>query len=170
VKRLTICLLVGAMMACPVLVFATAGTVTGTCNNYINSEIRTVTFAWTAASDSGTVPTKSTDAVTCAQGNLTASAFIQGYFLCSGETSTTVAHRPTDNYDIEFLDSLSLDKFGGGLHDRDSNSTEEAAPTILSGSTSAVGCRYITGPITLSITNNSNNAAAGSVTLFFSKP
>lgn len=158
------------LLLCSSLAWGAAGTVTGTCSNIMGGITRTITLSWSAASDSGTVPTKSTDAITCGQGGMTVTQFIEGYYLCSAETSTTVAHRPTDDYDIEILDALGLDKMGGALANRDQNNTEEAAPKITAGAASAPGCRYITGALTFSLTNNSVNAAAGTVTLYFSRP
>jgi hypothetical protein len=167
-KRIIISILLGLLMAGSA--FAAAGTVTGSCNTYLNSETRTVTFTWSAATDSGTVPTKSTDAITCAQGGVTATAFVQGYFLCRVETSTTVAHRPQASYDIQLLDSLTFDKMGASLTNMDSNSTEERAPIVKYGTSSAAGCAYVTGPLTFSLTGNNVNAASGVTTLYFSKP
>lgn len=157
-------LLILGLVLCPTILLA-AGSATVTCENILGGSVRTVTFTWT---DDTTGVSKSTASVNCL--NQTVTSFIQGYYLCNASTSTVVAHRPTDNYDITILDALSFDKMGGALANRDSNSTEEAAPTILSGGTNGFGCKYVNGPLTFTLSGNSVNGAQGVTRFDFSKP
>ena len=156
-------ILVGLVL-CPSIIFA-AGTAVITCSNIMGGITRTVTFSWV---DDTAGTTKSTDSTQCL--NQTVTSFIDGYYLCNAETSTTAARRPTDDYDITILDSLSVDKMGGALLNRDSNSTEEAAPAITSGSTTGFGCKYITSALTFTLSGNSVNGATGATKLYFSRP
>lgn len=168
-KRLIAVIIVGLFMVCPVLLFAAAGTTTATCSNILGGTTRTITYSWTGDTSSGAVTSLASGSITC-PGGTTGTTFVQGYYLCGIETSTTVAKRPTDDYDLYLYDALSNDLLGGAGLNRDSNSTEYATPVILSGSTTGMGCRYMTGAFTFSGSGNSVASAAGTTTFFFSKP
>lgn len=157
-------LLILGLVLCPTILFA-AGSATVTCENILGGLVRTVTFTWT---DDTNGISKSTSSVNCL--NQTVTSFITGYYLCNGETSTVVAHRPTDNYDITVVDAMGVDKMGSALLNRDENSTEEAAPGITSGATSGFGCKYVNGVLTFTLSGNSVNGAQGVTRLDFSKP
>ena len=83
-------------------------------------------------------------------------------FLAVTDPGTTA---PTDNYDVALLDAYSCDVLGGALDNRDATASEQAVPII--GSTT--GPRPIAGALTLTISNNSVNAATGKVAFFFSR-
>ena len=72
------------------------------------------------------------------------------------------ATAPTDNYDITLLDSDGVDVMGGELANRDTANTEQAVPKIGN----AYGTRFVRGPVTLTISNNSQNAAVGEVIIY----
>jgi hypothetical protein len=167
-KKLIAIILVWLIMVCPSAVFAD-GSVTATCANIMQGMTRTISFAWTGDVSSGGVPTKATSDISC-PGNTTAATFTEGYYLCGLETSTTSAHRPTDNYDIYLNDALDNDLMGGAGENRDQNGTEYAVPVILSGSTTGMGCRYVIGPLVFTLSGNSAASATGTATFFFSKP
>lgn len=148
-----------------------AGTVTATCSNIMGGEIRTITYAWV---DDTAGSSLASDSITC-PGETTGTTFVQGYFLCGSDMTTTVAHRPTDNYDVYIYDSNSFDLMGGAMTNRDSNGTETSGtgyrmPVVMSGSTTGMGCRYMTGAFTFTLSGNSVASAAGTCTLYFSKP
>lgn len=168
-KRLIAVIVVGLFMVCPVLLFAAAGTTTATCSNILGGTTRTITYSWTGDTSSGAITSLASGSITCPGGN-TGTSYVQGYYLCGIETSTTAAKRPTDDYDLYLYDSLTNDLLGGAGLNRDSNSTEYATPVILSGSTTGMGCRYVTGAFTFSGSGNSAASAAGTTTFFFSKP
>lgn len=77
------------------------------------------------------------------------------------------ATAPTDNYDITILSTEmsggTIDIMGGELANRDTADTEQAVPKI--GST-VYGTRFVRGKITLTISNNSVNSAAGVVLVY----
>lgn len=69
---------------------------------------------------------------------------------------------PTDNYDIQLLDSTGVDIMGGGLADRDTANTEQSHP-LVDGSPAY---RPVNGKMTLSISNNSVSLADGALYIF----
>lgn len=69
---------------------------------------------------------------------------------------------PTDNYDIDLLDSTGVDIMGAELDDRDTANTEQAMPLIGSSS----GVRPVNGKLTLAISNNSVNSATGTIYIY----
>lgn len=69
---------------------------------------------------------------------------------------------PTDNYDIVVTDSLGADVFGTALNNRDTTTSEQAAPII--GGT--YGGRLAEGELTFTLTNNSVNSATGTLTTY----
>jgi hypothetical protein len=72
------------------------------------------------------------------------------------------ATAPTDNYDITLADSDGCDVSGGELANRDTANTEQIIPKI--GNT--YGGRFVAGPLTLGISNNSINSATGEVIIY----
>lgn len=168
-KRLIAVIIVGLFMVCPSFVFAAGASTTATCSNILGGTTRTITYSWVGDDDGGAVTSLASDSITC-PGGTTGTTFVQGYRLCGIETSTTVAKRPTDSYDIYLYDSLSGDLMGKGGENRDENATEFGNTGLLSGSTAGVGCRVVTGPFTFTLTGQSVNSAAGVATFFFEKP
>lgn len=168
-KRLIVLALVGLLMVCPSLLFAAGASTTATCANYLGGTTRTITYSWVGDDDGGAVTSLTSGSITC-PGGTTGTTFVQGYRLCGLETSTTVAHRPSDNYDLYLYDSVGGDLMGKGGENRDENATEFGSPGLLSGSTAGVGCRSVTGAFTFTLSGNSANSAAGVATFFFEKP
>lgn len=72
------------------------------------------------------------------------------------------ATAPTANYDITLLDSDGVDVMGGELANRHTTSTEQAVPKI----DAVYGTRFVKGPLTLTISNNSVNTALGEVIIY----
>ncbi len=70
------------------------------------------------------------------------------------------AKAPTDNYDITFIDSDSVDQAGGELANRDTANTETVK-------FATVVC--MTGIGTLTVSNNTNNSAVTVIKLFFGR-
>lgn len=167
-KRLIAVIIVGLFMVGPVLVFAAGASTTATCSNILGGAVRTITYSWVGDASGGAVTSLASGSITCQ--NTTGTNFVQGYRLCGLETSTTVAHRPTDNYDVYLYDNLNGDLMGKGGENRDENATEFGSPGLLSGSTAGVGCRYVTGPFTFTLSGQSVDSASGVATFFFEKP
>jgi len=71
---------------------------------------------------------------------------------------------PTAAYDITITNAGGNDIMGGALADRSATATERAAPVLASGTEYPAA---INGPLTLNITNNSVNAATGTVVLYW---
>jgi hypothetical protein len=71
---------------------------------------------------------------------------------------------PTDDYDITLTDDDGVDIMGGALLNRDITNSEQAAPLIATG---YYRDRYVSGPLTLTITNNSVNNATTVVTIYY---
>jgi hypothetical protein len=67
---------------------------------------------------------------------------------------------PTDNYDITVLNSDGIDMAGGQLVDRDTANSEDVK-------LATVRCSYDT--VTVTISNNSEALAAGTIRLFFGR-
>ena len=105
-KRLIVLVLVGLLMVCPSFVFAAGASTTATCANYLGGTTRTITYSWVGDASGGAVTSLASGSITC-PGGTTGTTFVQGYYLCGIETSTTVAKRPTDDYDLYLYDALS---------------------------------------------------------------
>jgi len=160
----------GLLILCPTIAVADGSAVTGICANYVNGEVRTVTISWTGDDSTGAVPTKALSAITCSNGE-TASAHVMGYWLCGGETSSVVAKRPTDDYDIA-LSSGYGDIMGNALNNRDSNATEYGGPTVTDGNSTPVSrpsCRFVDTDLTFALTGNEAASAQGVVRFYFLK-
>jgi len=127
-----------------------AGTVTTTISRATNDTVKIV-FAWTADASDGSVPATATTQT------------IDGYVVLVITNPGGTA--PTDNYDITLTDADSVDIMGGTLADRDTSNSEHAVPKIGA----VYGGRWVSGTITLNITNNSVNSATGTVTIYVQK-
>lgn len=142
-KRLLIALV---LLITPSLALA-LGTVTVTGPTKLESQVYTVTYTWTADAANGSVPA-------------TAGPSVEGLVVMAVTDPGSTA--PTDNYDITFTNPDGADVFGGELVDRDTSNTEQAAPLVGN----SYGQRYVKGPLTLNITNNSVNSATGTVKVY----
>lgn len=126
-----------------------AGSVTTDSVDLPRQGITVCTYEWTAAAD-GSVPA-------------TAKISMVGYVILAVTDPGTTA--PTDDYDIELTDAYGCDVMGGELSNRDTANSEQAMPAV--GST--YGPRWVSGPVTLEITNNSVNSATGKVIVYIAK-
>lgn len=75
---------------------------------------------------------------------------------------------PTDNYDITLTDANGVDIMGGSLANRDTINTEQAFP-LLDATNFVYGPRYVSGTLTLTITNQSVNSATGQVLIYIQR-
>jgi len=71
---------------------------------------------------------------------------------------------PTTLYDITIDDALGADIFGGALGDRSATATEQTTPLVNGISRT----RLVYTSLTLTISNNSVNAATGIIVIIFS--
>lgn len=117
---------------------------------YITRDVGYITFSWTADSGDGSVPS-------------TASMNIQGYVILVVTDPGTPA--PTDNYDITLTDENGVDVMGGTLANRDASNTEQAVPKIGN----VYGGRWVSGTVTLNISNNSVGGAKGIVKVYIER-
>lgn len=106
-------------------------------------------YSWLGDSVDGSVP--------ATPGN----APIDGYVFLVTTNPGAVA--PTEGYDVTLTDTDGMDIMGGELADRSASASEQAVPKI----NDAYISRYVSGTITLNITNNSALGAKGKVSIFF---
>lgn len=124
-----------------------AGTVTVSEISFLESQIYTFTYSWTADAANGSVPA-------------TAGPEIEGLvFMAVTDPGSTA---PTALYDITLTDSDGCDVFGGELSDRSATAIEQATPKVGN----SYQERYVKGAMTLNITNNSVNSATGTVKVY----
>jgi len=90
---------------------------------------------------------------------------IKGLYITEVRTNPGTT-APTDNYDITITDSDGIDLMGGTLADRDTSTSEAAAPAIASG---VYLSRPVDGTLTLNVTGNTTTAASTAVKVFFSR-
>lgn len=108
-----------------------------------------LTFSWTGDAANGTVPaTASTRS-------------IEGFVVLVVTNPGTTA--PTDDYDITLTDVDGVDVMGGQLQNRDEANSEHAAPQLQTG---IFGERWVSGVLTLNISNQSVAGATGTVKVF----
>jgi hypothetical protein len=125
----------------------------GTCTvSYasVNSEVSTITWAWTASVDDGSVP------------NTASSSFNGWVFMATTDPDSGAA--PQNDYDIELRDADSVDIFGGELADRDTATSEHAVPLI---GTAYYGPRFVNGVLTMVLTNNNVVSAKGTLKVYY---
>lgn len=72
---------------------------------------------------------------------------------------------PTADYDITLVDSSGVDIMGGELGDRHTSNSEQAMPYIGGG----YGPRKVTGPLTITVANQSEAAATITIRIYFQK-
>lgn len=128
-----------------------AGTVTQALTR-VSATVYTIVYTWTGDAADGTVPA-------------TASNWpIEGYvFLVVTNPGGTA---PTDNYDITLTDADAVDVMGGELANRDQTNSEQAVPAVGSG---VYGARWVSGTLTLNITNQNVVSATGTVTVYIAR-
>jgi len=128
-----------------------AGTVTQTYVQKTNN-VFCLTYSWIADATLHTVPaTDSTVAV-------------DGYVILV-VTNPDDDTAPTNAYDITLTDENNCDVMGGNLADRSDTNSEHAVPKIGS----VYGGRWVSGILTLNISNNSVNSAAGTVAVYIQR-
>lgn len=124
-----------------------AGTVTQTLTGQ-GRYIDLLTYSWTGDASNGSVPATESQWP------------IDGYIIMVVTNPGSPA--PTDNYDITLTDTDGVDTMGGELTDRDTVNSEQAVPKIGS----VYGTRWVSGKITLNITNQSVAGAKGVVKVY----
>ncbi len=142
-------LLIFLLCMVPAITFAASSATSAKGSN--RHGVRVITVAWTADTDGS---------FTNYEIAIPPRGFIMQVITDPGSTA------PTDNYDIALLDSDSVDVMGGELANRDTANTEQGSPLIGN----AYGPRYISGKLTLTITNNSVNSAVGEVIIYVYDP
>jgi len=146
-KKITLLLLCCLLVLCLVTQSQAAGTVTQTSTN-VSKDVTQLTYTWTADASDGSVPATSSE------------QSYDGYVVLVVTDPGSTA--PTDNYDITLTDGDGVDIMGGTLANRDTANTEQAVPKI----DAVYGARWVSGAITLTITNNSVNSATGEVKIW----
>ena len=129
------------------------GTVTVKSDS-VNDGFEIVVFTW-IANTGGVVPTTSTG-TTWPDPRMQKGGCIAKVNTNPGSTA------PTDNYDITLTDADGVDLMGGELVDRDTANSEAAVPKI----DTTFGCNVVTGPFIMTITNQSVNAATGTLSVY----
>jgi hypothetical protein len=124
------------------------GSVTANPLERINEYMSVLVFDWVGDSGNGTVPA-------------TASGYVEGYVVMV--ITDPGATAPTDDYDITLTDKYGVDIMGGALADRDETNTEQAVPCLLTG---VYGARFVSGTITLNISEQSDVSATGQVRIY----
>lgn len=134
-----------------------------------NGEMAWVILAWVGDDATGAIPTKTTDEITLPGGGQTVTNFIQGYFLCDVEVDPG-STAPTADYDIAISTSGGANITNGSLDDLSATVTQIRRMKGYSGTSTWIGCHYVTGPLTIVFSNTTVNSSTGTVKLIFSKP
>ena len=132
---------------------AADSTVNTTVTDSRHGDLRKVQFAWIMGGVASTTITHTIPA-----------GFMDGIVLRAIVDPGTPA--PKDNYDIQFLDTVSHDLMGGALIDSSSGTTADILP--VSDSTKMTTGVPSVGPYSLAITGllGSSTGANGTVTIF----
>jgi hypothetical protein len=133
----------------PGLVFAAGSSSEVTNDTGMKGDIRRVTVTWVADDTDGSVPD-----CTFSLGNPLQWYIFRAYTNPDGTTA------PTDNYDIAINDEWGVDMANGDLADRDTANNERVQFTQYD---------PVLGNITVKISNNSVNSAAGVLDIVFVK-
>lgn len=148
-KRICLFIAILALLFIPIFAIS-AGTVTQTYTK-VTSDVRCLTYSWTGDASDGSVPA-------------TASTIsIDGYIILV--ITNPGATAPTTLYDITLTDGNSIDVMGGQLADRSATVSEQVVPKI----STVYGGRWVSGILTLNITNQSVHSATGIVTIFIER-
>lgn len=153
-RRFTTLLLIMGLVLCPFLAFA-AGTLTvGTpvktkaIPNDPKTEKRKITITWVASGSDASIGSATINAKT---------SEIEGWYLFSADI---VPGDTTATADMVVGDAYTADWSGGGL-------ANFGSTTSYCFGTSQYGYKDVKGNLTLTITNNAQNSATGSVVLTF---
>ena len=148
-KRICLFIVILAFLFIPISGMA-AGTVTQTYTK-LTDDVRCLSYSWTGDASDGSVPaTASTVA-------------IEGYVVLVVTNPGDTA--PTTLYDITLTDADSIDIMGGELADRSATLTEQAVPKI----DAVYGSRWVSGILTLNITNQDVHSATGTVVVYIQR-
>ena len=155
-KKLSSILLILSVLLLPCLIMA-AGTATQTYSTVYSSEgntnLSTLTFAWTSDATGDVISTTST----------TITDQIAGKYVVMAVTSPDTT-APTASYDITITDANNADIMGGKLADRSATLSEQVSPYIGA----LYGKRPVSGALTLNV-SNAGDAKSGTVILYLSR-
>lgn len=104
-----------------------------------------------------------TDAIIADENNIR----IDGKILCVDTEPGATA--PTAAYDLELLNTESIDVMGGTLGDRSATANERAYPVTQVAATLFTVKAPVLGPLTVTMANNSVNGADWTMTIYFEK-
>ena len=156
-KKYSIIMAIVAVLLVPCLLIA-AGTVTQSYSPVYSSEgptgVSTMTFAWTTDSAGNASATTGT----------TISDQIAGKYVVVAVTDPDATDYPTDDYDVVITDANSVDLMGGVLLNRESGSSQQAAPYMGA----LYGSRPLSGTVTISVTN-AGSGKSGTVILYLAR-
>lgn len=149
-KRGLITLIIGLLLIIGWGLANAAGTVTQTWTD-VTGDTKSLLLTWTGDSSSGSVPATTSERA------------IDGYIILvitnPGSTS------PTPDYDITLTDDDDVDVMGGQLMNRDASSTEQIIPKVGN----IIGPRWVSGYMTLNLSNNSVASATGTIEIFIKR-
>lgn len=147
-KKLLIALGILVLLIVPTMAFA-AGATSSVTDTLVRDGDHTLllTFVWIANS-SGTVTSDASD-----EGF---EGYVNKVVTDPGPTA------PTDDYDITLTDEDGVDVMGGQLDNRDTANSEQAMPKVGS----AYGNSWVSGTLTLNISNNSVDGGQGEVKVY----
>lgn len=149
-KRLIVVLGILTMLIVPTVAYA-AGVTSSVTDTLVKdggggSHVQVLTFAWIANSSGAVTSDVSDDE-------------FSGYVFKVVTNPGSPA--PTDDYDIT-LTHNGVDIMGGELADRDTANSEQAVPKI----DATYGSNWVSGALTLNISNNSADGATGVVKVY----
>lgn len=119
----------------------------------VATNMQAITWTWTGDATNGSVPATACDS-------------IDGYVIMAITNPGTPA--PTNDYDIALNDADGIDVMGGKLADRDTAGSEQAIPLLAD--TAHYGNRWVSGTLTMAITNQSVASAEGALTVYVFNP
>lgn len=150
IKRIFILTIV-LFLLIPAYAFS-AGTVTQAWTQ-CTKNVECLAYTWTADASAATVPATASN------------KSIDGYVIQVVTNPGSTA--PTDDYDITLTNSDGADVMGGALANRDTANSEIAIPKV-DGTNYADA--WVSGTLTLNISNNSVNSATGVVRVYIKRP
>lgn len=154
----------GLVFICFLLLCSRVWGVTGTCvDNFANGvypsqnngDTFQIVFTWLGNSAGGLVPTTAN------------SIFVNAYVK---KVVTDPGTAPAADYDITLIDSATgLDMMGAKLADRSATATQCVRPYDTITTTYPEEGIWVQGTLTLTITNQTENSATGTVTIYCDK-
>ena len=148
-KRICLFIAILAFLFIPIFAIS-SGTVTQTYTK-VTPDVRCLTYSWTGDASDGKV--SATPSIVS----------IDGYIILVITNPGGTA--PTTLYDITLTDGDSIDVMGGQLADRSATLTEQVVPKIGT----VYGGRWVSGILTLNITNQDVHSATGTVKVFIQR-